>query len=296
MADQNTTVKSDVRHFYDQIGWKLEDTGFYQNARYEDLRPVSREYIHRCHLRVNRHLAENGKFLLDAGSGPIQYPEYMTYSEGYDYRVCADLSITGLKEAQQRKPGHVLCVVADVANLPFKDEAFDGIVSLHTIHHVPAQEKTQAYTEIYRTLKADRSAVVVNGWTSPPLIKRFKPLQQLLESIGYQIAVLRGKEMPKPRKKNIKIEQNRPDAEKAENEATGTFIEKMTPEVLEKQIGDKMSYKVLVWRTMNTRFLRAFVHKWTFGKLFLRWLYRQEEKRPEYYGLNGQYPMIIIEK
>jgi len=44
--------KNEVRHFYDEIGWKLESDGFYQNARYEDLRPVSADYIHRCHLRL----------------------------------------------------------------------------------------------------------------------------------------------------------------------------------------------------------------------------------------------------
>ena len=53
------TLRSRLRfaQFYDQVGWQQVSEGQYQNARYEDLRPVSREYIHRCHLRVNRHLA-----------------------------------------------------------------------------------------------------------------------------------------------------------------------------------------------------------------------------------------------
>ena len=98
--DQN--VKQDVRKFYDDIGWKEIGDGVYQNARYEDLRPVSWEYIHKCHLRVGRYLSQNGKFLLDAGSGPIQYPEYLQYSQGYQARVCADISIVALAEARQR--------------------------------------------------------------------------------------------------------------------------------------------------------------------------------------------------
>ena len=40
--------KQKVRKFYDAIGWSKEDSGYYQNARYEDLRPVSAEYIHNC--------------------------------------------------------------------------------------------------------------------------------------------------------------------------------------------------------------------------------------------------------
>ena len=72
-----TEIKQNVREFYDQVGWQQVSEGVYQNARYEDLRPVSREYIHKCHMRVKNHLPDHGRFLLDAGSGPIQYPEYL---------------------------------------------------------------------------------------------------------------------------------------------------------------------------------------------------------------------------
>ena len=69
-------VKQRVRQFYDRVGWQTVADGTYQNARYEDLRPVAQEYIHRCHLRVKRFLKPSGKYLLDAGSGPVQYAEY----------------------------------------------------------------------------------------------------------------------------------------------------------------------------------------------------------------------------
>ena len=55
-------TKQQVRDFYDRIGWSQQSDGLYQNARYEDLRPVSRDYIHKCHLRVQRHLAPRGRF------------------------------------------------------------------------------------------------------------------------------------------------------------------------------------------------------------------------------------------
>ena len=100
MSEQN--VQHQVRDFYDKVGWKLTSHDVYQNARYEDLRKVSKEYIQRCHLRVNQHLPNSGKYLLDAGSGPVQYPEYLTYSEAYKYRVCLDLSITALREARKK--------------------------------------------------------------------------------------------------------------------------------------------------------------------------------------------------
>ncbi len=60
-----------------------------------------------------------GRFLLDAGSGPIQYPEYLTYSDGYRYRVCVDISAVALVEARRRIGKQGLFVVADVSALPF---------------------------------------------------------------------------------------------------------------------------------------------------------------------------------
>ncbi len=297
MAENKPAVKKEVRQFYDQIGWKMEATGFYQNARYEDLRPVSREYIHNCHMRVNRHLAKSGKFLLDAGSGPIQWPEYMTYSEGYQYRVCADLSITGLREAQQRKPGHVLCVVADIANLPFKDDSFDGSVSMHTIHHVPASEKNQAYLEMQRTLKSGQQAVIVNGWSSSPFMARFNIWLNRLSQLKNKVRVLMGRDVPSPKKQEILLEKTHEEEKDQVNEtATGTFINKLTPDVLQKELGHLINYSVYPWRSVSTRVMRAFIHPWAFGKQILRWIYRQEEKNPEYYGNNGQYPMIVIKK
>ena len=293
---QNMPVKENVRKFYDQVGWQVEKDGYYQNARYEDLRPVSREYIHQCHLRINRHLDQNGNFLLDAGSGPIQYPEYLTYSETYKYRVCVDLSIEGLKEARKRTGGRGLCVVADVANLPFKEGAFDGIVSLHTIHHVPATEKKQAYQEIFRTLKQGRRAVVVNGWTQSSFMERLWWLVKISNAISYRIDLLRGKQVPKSNpKKEIQIE-GEPEKKREGKAPTGTFIQKMSPDVLRKELGGIMEFEIFVWRSVSVQFLRAMIHPWALGKFILRWLYRLEEKNPHKYGEEGQYPLIVIKK
>jgi len=130
-------VKERVRRFYDSIGWQEIGEGVYQNARYEDLRPVSREYIHRCHIRLARHLRDRGDFFLDAGSGPIQYPEYLIYSQGFRCRVCLDISRRALLEARKRIGEHGLYVQGDVAHMPFRKSAFQAVASLHTLHHLP---------------------------------------------------------------------------------------------------------------------------------------------------------------
>ena len=210
-------TKQQVREFYDQIGWSQIGSGLYQNARYEDLRPISHEYIHKCHLRVNRYLAENGDFLLDAGSGPVQWPEYLTYSAGYRFRVCADISITALREARTRLGGRGLYVVADIAELPFKGEVFDGAVSMHAIHHLPLSEHKHAYLELNRVLKPAQSAVVVNGWDNPWLMRAAEPFIRLGRFLSGRTA---------KRKKDWANEEDQ----------AGTFVGKMTPSWLKSEL------------------------------------------------------------
>jgi len=282
-----TQDKAQVRNFYDSIGWKLEADNFYQNARYEDLRPVSREYIHRCHMRVNRHLRPEGRFLLDAGSGPVQYAEYLTYSQGYQYRVCADISILALVEARKRLDDKGLYVVADVANLPFKADTFGSVVSLHTLHHLPADEQKKAYRDIYRTMLPGAAAVVVNGWPVSTFMNRMSRLVQLMERL---MALF------KPRKKEILLTETKSEAQaKTEATVTGTFTERMTAEMIRRDLPE-LSVDIRVWRSVSVRFLRAVIHPWLGGRLWLRWIYRLEEKDPHHYGLVGQYPMILFEK
>ncbi|MBN2145866.1 MAG: class I SAM-dependent methyltransferase, partial [Anaerolineales bacterium] len=182
MVDE-AEIKRNVREFYDQVGWQEVSDGIYQNAAHEDLRPVSRDYIHKCHMRILRHIKPSGKLLLDAGSGPIQYPEYLEYSRGYQKRVCADISIVALQEARRRIGEHGLFVVADIANLPFAPEVFDGVVSMHTIHHLPLDEHQKAFEELYRVMGRDSRAVVVNGWSLSPLMTISEKLADALERL-----------------------------------------------------------------------------------------------------------------
>lgn len=271
-------TKQQVREFYDRIGWSQVGNGLYQNARYEDLRPVSREYIHRCHLRVRRHLSPTGKFLLDAGSGPVQYPEYLTYSEGYRYRVCADISITALKEAQEHLGAKGLYVAADIANLPFKPDTFDGIVSLHTIHHLPLEDHRRAYTELYRVLGSSHAAAVVNGWHDPRLMRMARPLIRLIRLIRKGYAGKQKKDWL------------------SEDDPAGTYVEKLTPRWLRQELNGIMTIEIYPWRSLSTIFIRWLIHPQLGGKALLRLVFWLEERFPRFFGENGQYPMIVFRK
>jgi len=274
-------IKNDVRQFYDQVGWQRVSDGVYQNAQYEDLRSVSREYIHRCHMRINRYINKQGKFFLDAGSGPIQYPEYLTYSEGYQYRVCVDISTVALQDARERIRDHGLFVVADIARLPFKSDIFDGIVSLHTIHHLPLDDYLPAYQELKRVLYYDSTAVVVNGWDESALMRLFNYPILLMERILGLAATKKESELP-----------NSGKTEKPQ----GTFVQKLNAEKLRSLLGRGFPIQIYVWRSASVRFLRALVHPWLLGRLLLKILFTLEEKFPTYFGEKGQYPLIVFKK
>jgi len=268
----------------------------YQNMQYEDLRLVSQEYIHRCHLRINRHLAPEGRYLLDAGSGPVQYPEYLTYSEGYHARVCMDISIVALKEARKHLGDHGFYVVGDIAHLPFKSEIFDGIVSLHTIHHVPMEDKLPAYEELYRVLNPGKAMVVVNGWTHAPLMVRLSgPMRFVrrlhswwLRMIRKQKEDLNQKETQKPGLAEIPPRKSKKPA--------GTFVVKLNAEWLTEALRDRMDYEILVWRSVSVSFLRSVIYPDWGGRFWLKVLYRIEEWFPRWLGRIGQYPLVVVKK
>ena len=293
LVNSESDIKQDVREFYDSVGWKQIGEDIYQNARYEDLRPVSREYIHRCHLRVTRHLNREGEYLLDAGSGPIQYPEYLEYSTGFRYRVCLDISILALKEARKRIGSHGLFVVGDVANLPFQHDAFDGVVSLHTVHHLPADEQRQAFEELYRVLSAGNRAVVIYSWGDQALLVRLTRLP-----IQFAFSLLRL--YKRLRQKEDEYSQPTSADESAETarmvQPTGTFTYKHDYAWVSRELKNIQGLQVVVWRSVSTAFLRAFIHRLFLGKWWLRVLFWMEERAPRLFGRIGQYPMILFEK
>jgi ubiquinone/menaquinone biosynthesis C-methylase UbiE len=107
------------------------------------------------HRRLRRQLAPHRDLLLDAASGAVQLEDYVALSERYRRHVCVDFSRRALVEARSRLGSKALCVQADVTALPFRDGAFDGVASLHTIYHVPVTEQPTAFSELHRTLHRD---------------------------------------------------------------------------------------------------------------------------------------------
>ncbi len=308
-------VKEQVREFYDRVGWRTIGQGLYQNARYEDLRPVSADYLHRCHIRVARYLAPVGKYLLDAGSGPIQYPEYLEYSSGYQYRVCLDLSRLALTEARGRLGARGLYVVGDAARPPFREGCFAALVSLHTIHHLPPAEHESAFRGLYRTLRPGGRAVVVYSWgAGSGLMRMAAPMIRLSTAVRWVVRGIRGGS-GRPyasaagggRAAEGHATANgsagdRADGFGSRSEAIrllgerGTFTFQHNLRWFRRTLGDLPGFEIRVWRAVSVEFLRALVHPRLFGRRLLEVLSWLEERLPHWLGRHGQYPMILFWK
>ena len=284
-----STVQEQVRAFYDAVGWKQIGPDVYQNARYEDLRPVSRDYIHRCHLRFGRSLPPAGRFFLDAGSGPIQYPEYLTYSSGYRRRVCLDISRLALAEARRRIGGHGLYVIGDISRLPFRRDAFDGGASLHTVHHLPAAEQGKAFAELVRCLVPGGRVGVVYSWGEHAGIVRLtRPAVWLAESL---------------RRAARALARRRPTAEPAEQgevetllHTPGSYTFKHDFAWAEANLRPLGESQILVWRSVSTAMLRVLIHPFLFGRAALRLLFALEDLAPAAFGRHGAYSTLLVTK
>ncbi len=283
-------IKHEVRAFYNSVGWQAIGEGLYQNARYEDLRPVSRVYLHRCHLRVAEHLPPGGKYLLDAGSGPIQYPEYLEYARGYQYRICLDLSYTALAEARSRIGSKGLYVIADVAHLPLAPGSVDGLVSLHTLHHLPPDEQMPALEGFQHSLKPGGRAVVVYSWgAQSPLMRLAGPCMRLSGWLARLVRRLTRTGAPV----TAAIEHPTPQAERLLRTA-GTYTFKHDYAWMSGQLKSFPQFEIRVWRSVSTPFLRAFIFRPLLGEFWLRLLFGVEDLAPRFFGRVGQYPMILF--
>jgi len=158
---RSSSVKSDVKSWYDNFGWKRTENGTYGDTALfsQGGQTAHRFYEMDSHLQFLDCLG-GGTFLLDAASGAIAQPEYEPYSWYYRYRVCVDISSTALREAAAKIGSRGFCCMADLCRLPFRDNVFDGIVSGYTIQHIPESDQQQAIRELGRVLAPGRHCCI----------------------------------------------------------------------------------------------------------------------------------------
>jgi len=183
------SVKASVRQFYDDFGWQRNEFGIYNDTWINSQSHLTAHgaYELMSHLALVSNVA-SGEFLLDAASGAIAHPEYLSYSWLHQYRVCVDMSKTALQEAAVKIGDRGFCIQADICQLPFCDDAFEGIVSGYTIQHIPADHQRSAVGELYRTLAPGNHLCIMtniaptrwHGW----MLQSVRAVRKLLKLLG----------------------------------------------------------------------------------------------------------------
>lgn len=271
LNDVNITQKA-VQDFYDALGWQM-DGGVFKDAKdSEDLRDVSKQYRQACHERLNRFLPQTGDYLLDVASGPIQYDAYLNYSKNFRYRICADISMQALVQAQKKLGNKGLYLLCDVTKLPLQSDKIDAIVSLHTLYHVPKDKQECAFFELYRVLKPRGVSLIVYSWGRHSLLMAGTLLPFKLGSLFKRWW-------------------------RKQNASTQTLYFHAYPyRELQSRVIKKYNAMVVSWRSVNVPFLKIYIHRFLGGAAILKAIYLLEEAFPRLMGRFGAYPLLISRK
>lgn len=279
-GDQTTfsAEKKSVQEFYDDFGWKKEEEGYKDTLTFEDRRPVADRYWKRCHLRLNKYLS-GGNYLLDVASGSIPNDEYLTYDQYYGLRICMDFSILALKEAALRLKGKGIFILGDMTKIPLKEYCVDGIISMHTVYHVPMQEQTKAIDEVYRVLNKGGQAVIVYSWQRAAFMRLsfsiWNPILSIYKWLKGQ------KKANRPFKS-----ENRPDL----------FVQQQNHDWFAREIRSNYNASLKVYSAISRSFSNTFIRKNAFGRQLTDLIFFLESAFPRFMGRWGQYPVFLIKK
>ena len=129
---------------------------------------IAREY------QANRHIFDNVEVLkefsnylpksariLDAGCGAGVPCAKLLVQAGFEV-VGIDFSASMLKMAKKSVP-EVTLIKEDMTKLGFRDNAFDGLVALYSIIHVPREMHVSLYQSFHRILKPDGIMLICIG-------------------------------------------------------------------------------------------------------------------------------------
>jgi len=217
--------------------------------------------------------------MLDIASGPIGLNEYMNLSNGYEYRICIDISINALIQAKinmekENKPGIFIC--GDITEIPLQSNTCDTVLCQHTLYHVPKNDQLVAVNEMYRVAKVNSKIVIVYSWFYHSW------LMNITLNIIQLYRILRhfsGKLYVKIFKSKARL-----------------YFYSHGPKWFKKSFKFSGDLEIFCWRSTNKYFLSVFIHKWLFGRLILNNLIKLEDKFPRFMGIFGEYPAIVITK
>ena len=267
-----------VSDYYNNEAWD-ENNGITQDAlRDEDLRNCAKEYISKCRLRTLKYIPHEGDRIIDLGSGPIQYPEYLQFSSNYKKRYCIDLSQKALEQAKKKLGEHGEYLHGSFFELDLPKNSFDCAISLHCIYHMEQNKQEEAIRKLISLVKPGKPLVIVysNPFSLEQIIIRpTKFFIKLFINFVDNIKNLILQKKTKPKRK---------------------FYFKPNSLFWWRRFNKLAVVKLKPWRTFSAKMQKILIPDNKFGKQLFKLLFLLEEKYPYLFVFLGTYPIIIITK
>ncbi len=271
-----------VSGFYTTLGWE-EDGNVTEDARrWEDLRDCARDYVSACRLRLLDHIPPQGERILDMASGPIQYPEYLRFSEGYAKRYCVDLSEKALSRAKERIGDHGVFLHGSILELEIEEDFFDCVISLHTIYHIGKEHQEAVVRKLLRSVRPGRPVIVVYSNPDSFMVvarewwRRLRTRRRDEAAAGP--AGSDGGESPR--------EGSRP----------GDPYFFAYPISWWDRFADVAEVRAFPWRAFSATAQKRLFPDNALGRSLFRLLGRMEKRFPRFFVRHFQYPMFVLTK
>jgi len=266
-----TRNDGNVSEFYNKIGWKTIGSITEDARRWEDLREFAQDYVKKCRLRVLRHIPPKGDYILDMGSGPIQYPEYLEYSVNYKRRYCVDFSLEAIESAKKKIGEHGVFLQGNFEDIKLDKKFFDCSISLHTIYHIDEDVQENVVRKLLYVTKPGKPVIIV--YSNPNTIIHYVkfPLHILRRLINYNQGV----------KNDIRKQE------------LYFYAHPLGWWDRFRGVADVM---ILPWRSFSAKQQKCLVHGNRIGKALLNKLFDMEDRFPNFFVRYFQYPMIILRK
>ena len=286
-------VEGGVAKFYDTVRWdasKWHDLSESKKAysRWDDMRDCAKSYSQRCRSRAFRHIPLSGEYMLDMGSGPLQFYEYVEYSRNFEKRYCVELSARALEDAQAKIGDHGVFFHGSFFDFELQDNFFDCSLSLLTIFNIHKDEQETAVRKLIRVTKPGKPVIIVymNPHTIVTALASSWPARtfQTIKS-----TLLNTKARRKRRKQLAKSH------EKAAKKDSVLYFHRHPIEWWSR-FSDVATVEILPWASLSPLTQKTVIPDNRLGARILDFLFVLEERYPQFFGRYAEYPLIVLTK
>ena len=182
-------------------------------STWDDLRDCAKDYTARGRSRLMHQIPPNGASILDVGSGPLLFKEFVEYSSNFRKRYCVDLSAVALEEAKKKIGDHGVFLHGSLFDVPLERNFFDCSLCILTLFNIHKDQQEEAVCKLIEVTKPGKPVIIV--YCNPPPASRFgrrllrKGFSEFVKDCKkrlMQIALRDGKKTPK--KKGPKVRRH----------------------------------------------------------------------------------------